>query len=66
MSTIRLGFAVCGSFCTHKEILPQLKALIDLGFEITPILSETVYTTDTRFGKAEDFINSVEEICNKK
>lgn len=66
MSPIRLGFAVCGSFCTHSEILPRMQALIDQGFEITPILSEIVYTTDTRFGKAEDFINSVEEICNKK
>ena len=66
MNPIRLGFAVCGSFCTHSEILPQMQALIDQGFDITPILSETVYTTDTRFGKCEDFIDSVEKICNKK
>ncbi len=66
MNKICLGFAVCGSFCTHSEIPGQLQALIDEGYEITPILSETVYTTDTRFGKAEDFINNIEEICGKK
>lgn len=66
MNPIRLGFAICGSFCTHKEILPQMQALTEIGFDITPILSETVYTTDTRFGKSEDFINSVENLCNRK
>ena len=65
MNPIRLGFAVCGSFCTHSAVPEQMQALIDLGFEITPILSETVYTTDTRFGKAEEFIKEIEEICNK-
>ncbi len=66
MLKYRLGFAVCGSFCTHKNVLPQLKILKSEGYEITPIFSETVYSTDTRFGKAEDFINAVEEACEKK
>ena len=66
MPKIRLGFAVCGSFCTHKLVLPQLKILKSEGYEITPIFSEIVYTTDTRFGKAQDFIANVEEICQNK
>lgn len=66
MPELRLGFAVCGSFCTHKHVLPQLKILKSEGYEITPIFSEMVYSTDTRFGKAEDFIKSVEEICQNK
>ncbi len=66
MDQIRLGFAVCGSFCTHSEVPTQIKALIDKGYDITPILSDIVYTTNTRFGKAEDFIKTVEEICGKK
>ena len=66
MQNSRLGFAVCGSFCTHKDILPQLKILKEIGYMITPIVSEIVYSTDTRFGKAEDFIKNIEDICETK
>jgi dipicolinate synthase subunit B len=66
MQSKKIGFAVCGSFCTHHHVLEQLKVLKDKGYDILPIFSEIVYTTDTRFGKAEDFRNSVEEICQTK
>ena len=66
MQNCRLGFAVCGSFCTHKEILPQIKKLKEKGYLITPIVSEIVSTTDTRFGKAEDFLLQLEDICESK
>ncbi|MBO5911978.1 MAG: dipicolinate synthase subunit B [Clostridia bacterium] len=66
MQNNRLGFAVCGSFCTHKEVIPQLIRLKDKGYIITPIVSEIVFSTDTRFGKAEDFIKKIEEICEQK
>ncbi len=66
MQNNRLGFAVCGSFCTHKAVIPQLKKLKTEGYIITPIVSEIVYTTDTRFGKAEDFIKQIEDICETK
>lgn len=62
---INLGFAVCGSFCTHKNVISVLKELSDQ-YNITPIFSEIVYNTDTRFGKASDFISEVENICNCK
>ena len=62
----RLGFAVCGSFCTHKAIKQQFKELKSQGFDITPILSEIVYSTDTRFAAANDLISKVEEICGNK
>lgn len=66
MQNKRLGFAVCGSFCTHKAIIPQLERLKNEGYIITPILSEIVYSTDTRFGTAKDFIEKVESICEQK
>lgn len=59
-----IGFAVCGSFCTHKQVLEQVKALCELGYNVTPIVSEIVYSTDTRFGKANDFITELEHLCN--
>ena len=61
-----IGFAVCGSFCTHKYALEQMKRLLESGREILPIMSETVYSTDTRFGKASDFIETVEYLCGHK
>ncbi len=66
MPNNRLGFAVCGSFCTHKDVIPQLMKLKEQGYIITPIVSEIVYSTDTRFGKAVDFIKQIEEICEAK
>ena len=58
-----IGYAMCGSFCTHEKSLAQLEKLKEQGFDIQPIMSETVYTTDTRFGKAKDLIERVEGIC---
>jgi dipicolinate synthase subunit B len=60
-----IGYAMCGSFCTHAQSLAQLEALVQSGYEIQPIMSETVYTTDTRFGKARDLIDRVEELCGR-
>lgn len=58
------GFAVCGSFCTHARALSLMRALAKDG-EILPILSDTAYTTDTRFGKADEFVHTVTEICGR-
>ncbi len=66
MNDLKLGFAVCGSFCTHAEIIPQMKILIEMGYSLTPIFSEAVYSTDTRFGKASYLLETVEEICQTK
>ena len=49
-----IGFAMCGSYCTHKYAVFELEGLIARGYEVLPILSENVFSTDTRFGRAED------------
>lgn len=66
MQTKTVGFALCGSFCTFKKVIPQMKKLVDNGYKVIPIMSPTAYSTDTRFGKAEDFNKEIEEICNAK
>jgi len=58
----RIGFAVTGSFCTFAQILPQMKALVDAGADVTPILSYNASRLDTRFFKAEDFKRMLKEI----
>lgn len=57
-----IGYAVCGSFCTHSATLKVMRELKNRGEDIIPIVSETVYTTDTRFGKATDFLQKVHDI----
>lgn len=65
MSKITLGFAMCGSFCTLEKAIEQMEKLSQLGYDILPIMSFNVVSLDTKFGKAKDFINRVEQICGK-
>ena len=60
------GYAVCGSFCTHKKSLEVLSKLVECGEDVVPVLSERVQTTDTRFGRAADFTAKVEAICGRR
>lgn len=57
-----IGFALTGSFCTYHKVIPEIKKLKDAGAKIIPIMSEASSSTDTRFGKAADFIKEIEEI----
>lgn len=61
-----VGFALCGSFCTFKKVIPQMKRLVDEGYKVIPIMSHTAYNTDTRFGKAKDFNDEIEKICKEE
>lgn len=60
-----LAFAMCGSFCTFEKTLAQL-ALLRKDWDMLPVMSETAYTTDTRFGTAENFHERIENICGRK
>ena len=60
-----IGFAMCGSFCTHKKALDQMSALRASGEDILPIMSENVYSTDTKFGRAEDLKKRVRDLCGR-
>lgn len=66
MSQINLGFAMCGSFCTFKKTVPQIKKLTETGYNVIPIMSPTSYSTDTRFGTAESFVAEIEEMTGNK
>ena len=60
-----IGYAFCGSFCTLEESVAQLKGLVDSGWEVQPIMSDRVYETDTRFGKAEMWQERIRKICGR-
>lgn len=61
-----VGFALCGSFCTFKKVIPQMKKLVDEGYKVIPIMSHIAYNMDTRFGKAKEFVDEIEEICKEE
>lgn len=66
MEKIKLGFAICGSFCTFSKALEQITKLSLKNYEITPIFSDFASKTDTRFFEAKDFVNKVEFACKNK
>ena len=59
---MNIGFAMCGSYCTFSQVFPVMDALSKI-HTVTPIFSESVYQTDTRFGKAKEHIQTAEELC---
>ena len=56
-----IGYAFCGSFCTLAESFTQFSALCRQGYDVQPIMSENVYSKNTRFFAAEDFRRMVAE-----
>ena len=66
MEKLTFGFAMCGSFCTFSKAIEQMNGIAEKGYNLLPVMSYNAYQTDTRFGKADDFIWEVEDICNHK
>ncbi len=62
----KIGFILTGSFCTFSKTIPKMKELVKKGADILPIMSYNSYNLDTKFGKAKDFIDEIEEITGKK
>jgi len=62
----RVGFAVCGSFCTHEKVPQMLKALKEIYETVIPIASENTAYTDTRFGTAEQLLEEMERLTGHK
>ena len=46
-----IGFCITGSFCTFTKIFPVIEEMIEMGANITPIISKSVDDNDTRFIK---------------
>jgi dipicolinate synthase subunit B len=62
----RVGFGVTGSHCTLEEIMPEIKRLVDEGADVVPIITNTVATTDTHFGKSEDWLKQIRDITGQE
>lgn len=66
MAEARIGFALTGSFCTFDAVFPRMQQLVDHGYSVVPIMSQHAYETDTRFGRAEEWVRRAEEMTGEK
>ena len=62
----KIGFAITGSFCNFRKTIDELKKIVKLNADVFPIMSKSSYTLDTRYGKAKDYINEIEENTKNK
>ena len=62
---MEIGFAMCGSFCTFDQVFPIIE-LLRKHHSVTPIFSEVVMRTDSRFGTAAEHWQRATEICGKE
>lgn len=59
---MKVGFAMCGSFCTYSKVFPIME-LLSRDYQVVPVFSEATYTVDSRFGTAKEHIETAQEIC---
>lgn len=66
IKAIRAGIAICGSFCTFERVFETAERLKAAGMELIPIMSFNASSLSTRFGKAEDNVKRIEDICDRR
>lgn len=59
---MKIGFAMCGSFCTFSQVFPVME-LLTRDYGVTPIFSTAAATIDSRFGTAAEHIVQAADIC---
>lgn len=63
---MNIGFGITGSFCMHENVLKVIERLVNNCHNVIPIVSNSVLTTDTRFGKAKDFLTKLKDITKNE
>lgn len=61
-----IGWGLTGSHCTFEETMPEIKRVVEAGARVIPVVSHTVMTTDTRFGKSADWQQQLYDITGEK
>ncbi len=60
---IRIGYCLCGSFCTFEKSFKAARMLADMGAVLIPVMSYNSAGLSTRFGTAEENVSKLEAIC---
>lgn len=66
LSNCTIGYGVTGSFCTMEKSKSCLRRLARQGATIVPIFSYNVQKMDTRFGRAKENIEEIQDITKNK
>ena len=61
----RIGFAMCGSYCTYAEVFYHAEKLAEK-YNIVPIMSDTAAETDSRFGTASEHLRRLMALSGRK
>lgn len=62
----KIGFGLTGSHCTYSAVYPEIEKLLQAGAEVLPVVTSNVQNTDTRFGKADEWIQKIETLTGNK
>lgn len=62
----KIGLGLTGSHCTFSEVIPEINKLISEGAIVIPIISDNARNTDTRFGKASDWLKQIKELTGQE
>lgn len=65
MSGLRIGWALCGSFCTLATVTAEMAKTVAAGHEVYPIFSAPMCAVDTRFGTAEHWRMQISDLCGR-
>ena len=63
---MKIGFAMCGSFCTFAPVFTELERLVKEFPDVVPVLSEISASADTRFGTAQTHRERIMRLCGRK
>ena len=67
LENLKIGLGITGSFCNFKEVRSVIDSLKEQKVEkIVPIISNNTKELDTRFYKAKEFIQMVEDNTKEK
>lgn len=66
IKNVSIAFGLTSTFYTIPATISEIKRIVNEGGDVYPVMSTSAFTTDTKFGKAEEFINNIEQITNKK
>lgn len=61
-----VGLAFTGSFCTYEKMKGVVSRLVEEGYRVIPIFSNTAQTVNCRFGNAGDFIEAIQEMTGER
>lgn len=65
LKDIRIGYCLCGSFCTFEKSFKAAQELADLGAKLIPVMSYNSAELDTRFGTAAENTQRLETIAHR-